>query len=126
MSEHFYGASYVAAYLGVTLTTIHNWQKRDPEGFVQPEVTISGLSGKTSAVGWSAHQLRPMREWYGQRIELDADTAEAHWALVDSDLAKRTQTEEKKSEEPKVPAHIHPDQITFTIPGQRAEAEEAA
>lgn len=126
MSEHFYGASYVAAYLGITLTTIHNWQKRDPEGFIQPEVTITGLSGKTSAVGWSPHQLPLLREWYAARIELDADTVDAHWALVDADLAARHQVEEKKDEEPRVPAHIHPDQITFSIPGQRAEAEEAA
>lgn len=79
------GASRIAAYLGVTTTTISNWILHGTiKGFPGPEVQIMGHAGKIIARGWSEHQIPDMRSWMEKRLDMDSETATAHWSLVDA------------------------------------------
>jgi len=103
--EH-HGASYVAAYLGTSLTSIHNWRNDSRSDFPAPSIVIMGVGSSAAAFGWSKEQLPELRAWYAQRMKIDEATAEARWKAIDSQpLGKRT-----------APPTVHPDQGMLTIP----------
>lgn len=110
-TEYFYGASYVCAYLGVSLPTIHSWVKKEPKGFIEPDVVVTALSGRNAAMGWSAHSLPMLREWYVEAHNVDAATAQARWALIDNDLVTR----HAEASAHRVDPSIHPDQTAIDL-----------
>lgn len=116
-----YGASYVAAYLGVSLTTVHNWLKNPREDFPEPDVLITGLSGKNSAFGWSPFRLPEMRSWVTLHAKMDEAEAANHWAEIDNSLIAN---HPQASHHHQAPADAQlgqiPGQISFKIPAQRA------
>lgn len=83
----FYGAAYVAAHIGTTTTSLHNWLNADD--FPQPESVHYAATGKVSSRGWSAHQLPELRSWVENRLDLEGDDATAHWTLVDADVVNK-------------------------------------
>lgn len=83
----YHGASFLSAYLGVSLTSIHNWRSAESCGFPQPLGVITGLSGMRAAYGWTTRQLPEIRSWYAKRFDLDEDTAASRWKAIDENLA---------------------------------------
>lgn len=111
MPAQMYGAAYVAAYLGASNGSLHNWCKnppiapiQNPDGtfsempFPGPDVEITGLdeggSLKVTARGWHADSLPDLRTWYvnwmratNRRWRRMQDEAVAeHWRQVDENL----------------------------------------
>lgn len=118
-TEYFHGASYTCAYLGVSLPTIHAWVKKTPRGLILPDAVVTALSGRNAAMGWSAHSLPELREWYVATHNLDPDTAQARWALIDNDLINR----HADASAHRVDLGIHPDQTAIDLRESEAKLQ---
>jgi hypothetical protein len=107
----YHGASYVADYLGVSLTSIHNWRDDPTSKFPVPVAFITGRSGARAAYGWASPQLSEMRAWFAQRMRLTDEDAAARWEIIDASL--------DTGEKPKKDDGVCPGQLLISIPVQR-------
>ncbi|MBD3004788.1 hypothetical protein [Streptomyces sp. 5-10] len=96
---------YVAAYLGVTATTINNWVKSQPEGFILPCAVIKSLDGKERRV-WSDAQLTSLRTWVAERLGFDEEKAARHWKSVDDGITENRRVHMDQ---------VHSDQLLFDM-----------
>ena len=111
----YQSATFVAAYLGVSTGSIHNWSTNPPEGFPGPDSVHYGLDGKVTARGWLAERLPSMREWQATRLQKEGEDASAHWLLVDEAMRRKG----RKKKVTRVP----PGQIAFDLSASGVPAE---
>jgi hypothetical protein len=116
------GAAYVAFYLGVSLTTVHNWVKNPRVDFPAPDHVVIGLKGKNSAFSWDSSALPGLRLWVERKNEMNPAEAVARWASIDKKLAEE---HDDTALDAKTPSDIHPGQIAFSIPSQRISPEQS-
>lgn len=112
--QDYHGASYVSVYLGVSLTSIHNWRADTASGFPEPVVSITGITGMRAAFGWSPDQLPELRSWYNKRFQLDEVTADTRWKAIDSALESGT------AHTPKERDMCDGQEAFFSVPAQRS------
>lgn len=94
MAMEFVSATAVAAYLGVTAGSVHNWCVNPPKGFIEPDAITRGIDGKIVARSWFPEKLPQMREWMENRLGLEKQIdKDNHWALVNEGMKS---TREKK------------------------------
>ena len=101
MAIRCYGAPWVAVYLSVELGTLHNWCKKPPDGFVEPDAEMCGLGtrGPRPHKGWTEEKLSSLRAWYESRRGMSPDEARVHWARVDQEMKEG----KRPSKKPEVP-----------------------
>jgi hypothetical protein len=93
----FVSATAVAAYLGVTAGSVHNWCTNPPEGFIEPDAVTRGIDGKVVARSWFPEKLPQMREWMENRLKLETEIDKAnHWSLVNEGLKSKRETKRRK------------------------------
>jgi hypothetical protein len=92
----YHGATYISAYLGTSLTSIHNWRSESACDFPRPAASITGISGARAAFGWSSTQLPLIRTWYAKRFKLNEVTAAERWKAIDEDLSGGQDKEHEK------------------------------
>jgi hypothetical protein len=109
MAGTFYSSAYVAAYLGTSPTSVHNWLGE--EDFPQPESVHLGLGGTVTTRGWSSEQLADLRTWRTRRLGLDEDDATRHWLSVDEALREGRRIKRD---------HVTKGQLTFDMERVRA------
>jgi hypothetical protein len=104
------GASYLGAFLGVSVTSVQNWRKEDGNGFPEPVTCVRGLFSVRSVYGWEKNQLAEARIWYAERFHLDEEKAQERWRGIDESL---------KAGRLPSPVEVPSGQLTFSIPVQR-------
>lgn len=113
-AQNFHGASHVSYYLGVSLTSVHNWRADAESGFPEPRASITGLSGMRPVYGWAEEQLPELRTWYCKRFSVDEVTAEERWKVIDEELASGIAHKTPSSD------NCAGQYAIFSIPNQRA------
>lgn len=107
MAEKLRGATYVAAYLGVTSGSLHNWCKDPPPGFPGADFETLGLEDAVTARSWWPSNLPELRVWYATWRRFTDEEARTYWSAVDTNLSQGR----KKS----VGCDVHPGQTVLDI-----------
>lgn len=105
------GASYLAAHLGTSLTSIHNWRSAPDSTFPPPVACVRGRNGQRPTYGWRESDLPAIRSWYAKRFHLDEEAATRRWSALDEEMRRSGGLRQAEEATP-----IHPDQLTLVIP----------
>jgi hypothetical protein len=98
MAMEFISATAVAAYLGVSAGSVHNWCVNPPEGFAEPDAITRGIDGKIVGRSWFPEKLPEMRIWMEGRLKLTNQVdKDAHWALVNEGLKSSRERKRRKT-----------------------------
>jgi hypothetical protein len=114
MPATYQSATFVAAYLGVSTGSVHNWATNPPEGFPEPDCEIYGIGSKVTARGWLSERLPSMREWQAKRLHKEGEEATAYWLLVDEAMRRGGK---KKA------TRVPPGQIAWDFSGDEKKPE---